>query len=757
MARVKGIHPLERHAEKIVLGVVLLVVVVALAMQFLPGRHDIEVAPGQRVAPQDVFVPLTEEARRLQARLQDTAPPVPEISDVDLTQGVDAAIGRPLIEGVPVAAVAWGPNPEIVVGGAGPLPDSFAAFVPPAPAIDGGYSHWVTVDPFFAAAHPDLAERFADGQPYDLAGVTAAATFDGAALEQALRGGADGGRGVPVQWWRGNIAVLDVQAERQQRLPDGSWSDPETVGIVLPTEFQPLASSAATPTPDEMPRIVQAAVSQASAVLSPEYLPQISGLPWLPPREWQARQDRMGQINEALQIERRIRDLQGQLERLERRSTSTQSSDDGPTRTGLSGGGAGGRGGGGADRPNREQTEAERLQSTMERLRAEIAAEQTKLQSLGLEGGIAVFLDPTRVWASATPEDQAAPGASPTGNQRGATTPGSGGLGTRQATGTPNDPTRPARSGDAGGKPVEIIGNPNVPVWVHDIAVEPGATYRYRLRVVMNNPYFGRAQNLGDAPEQQELSASPTVESPWSEWTDPVEVAARQYIFVASASDGEGGVGSALPNATIELYEMYYGFYRRGNARIVAGEPPSDGVSLPPTLVLVDPEVATPQALAELLAQRQAASAAATGTDGSSSGPSSRGRQGIGGGGVIPDSPKEAAVSSAEIPLPPGIQAAPKTWGISGGVILLDVASVPATTRNQLGGQAPPSFEAVFRDADGELLVRTQAADANAPQRRFASFLADLGELGVLFPSRATADGTGGRDAAGPAGSSGRF
>src|SRR5690606_28864814 len=153
----------------------------------------------------------------------------------------------------------------------------------------------------------------------------------------------------PPQWWRNNIAVLGVQAERQRLRADGSWSEPEPVATALPTAFDPLASQP-QPTPEQMPLIVEAATQRASAVLSPAYLPQISGLPWLPPREWEARAARMQRIGEARQIERRIADLQAQIERLERRTdTAGGGSRSGPggQAPGAGGAGAGGRSGGG--------------------------------------------------------------------------------------------------------------------------------------------------------------------------------------------------------------------------------------------------------------------------------------------------------------------------------------------------------------------------------------------------------------------------
>ena len=753
MARVKGIHPLERHAEKIVLGVVLLVVVVALVLQFLPGRNDIEVAAGRRVPPQEVFVALAEDAKRLQARIQDPAPQLPEIGEVDLADSFLASIERPVLQGVQIAAVPWGEAPGISVDGSGVLPDSFQPFVPPAPAVAAAYSHWITVDPFFAAAHPELAERFGAGQPYDLAGVTAAATFDGTALERVLRG-AEGGRGVPAQWWRNNLAVLEVRAERRRLLPDDSWSEPEPVATWLPTRFDPLASVEGAPTPEQMPQIVQAATQLASAVLSPAYLPQISGLPWLPPEQWKARAAAMDRIGVARQIERRIATLEGELERLQRREQNPGEGERGDGgRSGTRSGGPGGAGprpaapaGGQSGRGD----ESNRTQERIERLRADIEAERAKLREIGLEGGIAVFLDPAREWAPPVDPDVAVTPTAGRGSGGAAVNSG-GGQGTSSSRGRPGagDSSSGAAGGTSAGPsgvPVALLGNPSVPVWIHDTSAEPGATYAYRLRLVMNNPYFGRGQNLGNDPDQQALAASPTVESEWSEWSEPVEVGAARYFFVTGASDGEDGLGRNIPNATAELYEMYYGFYRRSAARAEAGEPVSGRAELPGTLVLVDPGETSPAAFNTLLEQRNAsASGSPSGgaADGGSGGGSRITRGTPGGESVQPSAPRPNE-AKAEITLPAGLEAVPKSREVGGDVILLDVASLPAAGQNQLGTRAAAIYQAVFRGADGSLLLRSPNTDAQSAQRQMASFLADLGELGALLPSSVSEASTAG-------------
>lgn len=71
------------------------------------------------------------------------------------------------------------------------------------------------------------------------------------------------------------------------------------------------------------------------------------------------------------------------------------------------------------------------------------------------------------------------------------------------------------------------------PIWATDVSIIPGKTYRYRLRLLVLNPYAGLPSYLVK-PEQALDVMIPT---PWSPWSDPVETRALQRALVTNIAD----------------------------------------------------------------------------------------------------------------------------------------------------------------------------------------------------------------------------
>ncbi|MEO1512285.1 MAG: hypothetical protein AAFU70_09445, partial [Planctomycetota bacterium] len=111
-----------------------------------------------------------------------------------------------------------------------------------------------------------------------------------------------------------------------------------------------------------------------------------------------------------------------------------------------------------------------------------------------------------------------------------------------------------------------------VPLLGYDLAAEPGVTYRYRTRVVLNNPLYGESQLFADNPVRADETRDAIVRSEWSSWSEPVDVLRASYFFVR---------GISLPNAvnaqsaavTVDLYAMYYGHYRSETVLLEPGDP----------------------------------------------------------------------------------------------------------------------------------------------------------------------------------------
>lgn len=75
----------------------------------------------------------------------------------------------------------------------------------------------------------------------------------------------------------------------------------------------------------------------------------------------------------------------------------------------------------------------------------------------------------------------------------------------------------------------------NVPdtiqMWAHDSTVLPGRTYRYRMRLLLFNPLCGN-----ERAESRKVRTLAWLEGPWSQWSEPVEAMQKRYFFFTSVS-----------------------------------------------------------------------------------------------------------------------------------------------------------------------------------------------------------------------------
>lgn len=614
--KVKGINPIEQHIEKIVLVLVALVLLVVLAMQFLTQPNTVDTG-NRSVPPQNVYVELQRQAETLDSQLKDASPALPAVQTTDLVarynQAFEQGSGGPerltaaLGQGFSVAA-ATGTD----ISGAGPSSDEVAVLtVPPTPAPVAG-SQWGTLDPYALVAVPEYAAFVPEEQPYDFASVTIETTFSGTALRDALSPPA--GAGVPRRFWQATgMGILGLEVERQRQNADGSWGSAEPIttppGTPLPTRA--ITEEAGLP---QLTELISKANNAAADVQRPMLPPTIAGPDWTPPSERSTDAD--SQLSEADRIRRNLERALADLERLQGTTTTTR--DPGPRdrnpgsgRTPTTGPGTGTTGTTGTSPAN--QRRVEQLQRQIEEYRAQLTALGESAQTT----------------------------ASPTGARDTGTT--------AQAS-------------------LNILEQQSVQLWAHDLGVEPGATYRYRTRVVLNNPLFRKGPVLNPDDETLQTAASqPFSRAAWSEWSEPVVVGAREYFFVTGA-DAEGSLTGGRANANIEVFRMHYGFYRKSILGLTAGDPIESSIRMPDGLFRIDTGVI----------EAQAASAAIFG---------------------------EASAS-----LPAGLTRLSGRLTIRPGVLVLDVASRPVAVTDNLGRSTTVS-EVILRDADGQVLVRTGRED----------------------------------------------
>ncbi len=222
--------------------------------------------------------------------------------------------------------------------------------------------------------------------------------------------------------------------------------------------------------------------------------------------------------------------------------------------------------------------------------------------------------------------------------------------------------------------------------WSHDFDVEPGATYRYRARLVFVNPMYGRKSSLDES--LHEFADAKLSRSEWSGWGEPVDVSWDEYYFLTGASAGNSAIGSA--SATAELYRFYYGYWRKSTVALQPGDRFVSQIELPAGLQRWD-------------VQRPAAAQAWKPDAGEA---------------------EEAAVKQPkgveELLLPPTLAVAADSW-------MLDAVESPMATAG-IGGLAEVPLEILVRGPDGQIASRSPRIDQNTPLYAVIKASAELGQ-----------------------------
>lgn len=718
--KLKGINPVEQHVERIVLGVVAVVFLAALAMQFVLTPNQVEVSAGRSVGPEAVLTTLDAEAGRVLGQVQDPSPVLPTFETPALAERLEAGLDEPVLAR-DYAAAPLGRGVEFDVGDVGAQGGPVVALaVPePAPALAAGY--WATVDPYFVREHPQVARFVPAQQPYDTPGVSIEAAVPVEPLLAALREAPEGRRPIPRGWWSAGIEILDVQAQRQRLQPDGSWGPPEPVGRPswMPTVQSRLrdqgpaqpGQSAGAPTHEITPATLTEMVSLSRTepwlTGQPAYLRTIAGLPWVPPSRVSERNDRILAREEAERlrqeiagIEERIADLQGRGGGPGRQGTPPTN----PRNVNPPPGGPAGNTPGGGGRQTTQRDQPSRVERSIERLQAEITELETELAALDLgeddqagrrgTGGQSTFnpitprgIDPVPSPAGMRPSD-----------------PGPGGFGGRSIAST--------------GRGEGLLTQDEARVWTHDLEVTPGAEYRYRVRIGVNNPLFGRAKLLGsEDPELLAEAEEPLAYSPWSAWSEPIEVDRRSYYFVTGATD-RGQIGRTTASATIELYQMYYGYYRRATESVEPGDPLEADFPVPDGLYTFDLDRIDPAAVAEYLMPQDATRRAAR-RPGSPMGP-------VG----LPVDPQDETLPAGEPPV--GVSALETRLDLGLESVLLDIAVRPSDLDENLGVARDGITEVFFFDPLQGIVVRRPDRDTQQERYRRVSLSAKAGQSADL-------------------------
>ncbi|MEQ9454178.1 MAG: hypothetical protein RLN76_06240 [Phycisphaeraceae bacterium] len=559
----KGISPIEQHLEKIVLAIAIIVLLAAFYTQFIAQPHSINEG-----SPAEVKEKVLDEIDNLRRRL-DGPSNVPDYAVSGFREHFasavdDDAIGRLRIPDR-VGQLPPPPPTEIEDAPAYNLP------TPPL-ATDLQIAHGHALLATDAAGGQgnvtnDLIQRVGGRAPYDFQYVSVAATFPFAEWIRRLETGPVRDR-VPPRWWGSRRLLAGVVLQRQELNPaTGQWSSPVIIEPI-PGQLGFIENAEQTWQPGEVQQALLALSDQQTFVQQPPFAPTRAGVPWTPPGEGLASLDPA--------THRELRDLfedlattRDRLDRLMEREQRTQNRPqrETPTRrparqptggaAGMGGGmgadGIGGPGAGATPTPNRPQpaSQLERLQQQEDELIQEI---------------IAILLPEQAQDANNNFRNQPGPGMGGMGM---------GGMGMGGMGGPAGGFGGPI-GGGIGGRPgvnpgqqaSSAITEPTIRVWAHDITVEPGKTYRYRVIVNVLNPLFRRSsieaqqraenyRKVALGPSQNELANAP--------WSEPVNTDPQTFFWLADGSLQQ-------QEAEIEIWTRFAGRWERLEERFQPGD-----------------------------------------------------------------------------------------------------------------------------------------------------------------------------------------
>lgn len=95
---------------------------------------------------------------------------------------------------------------------------------------------------------------------------------------------------------------------------------------------------------------------------------------------------------------------------------------------------------------------------------------------------------------------------------------------------------RGGRPGSSASEAVELVTHPETKVpalWFHDDTVEPGKTYRYRMRIKLWNRYVGLLRAMKDSEQAKQV----VVTGDWSVPSEPITVRPSSYYFLSSGQE----------------------------------------------------------------------------------------------------------------------------------------------------------------------------------------------------------------------------
>lgn len=586
---------IQKYVEKLVLGIALLCLLVTAWFFLMGNPFPVEVNRSQ-IGPGEIESKIGSVSKRLDQQLDSNETALPDRGIPSYAEAFVADMAKKPTTLEALTPLAHSGLDGSVVPPSGDLPTYDLPRPPIAEGILTRKGHAVLSDDIRTRDMESLIKLIGNHTPKDFAYVSVAATFDMDEWIERLQSG-DKKTRVPGRWWNSMIGVAGVMLQRQE-LDEvtGEWGN-EVLIDPLSDQIAFNPSVAFPATTQQATEAIQLVRASQEKVARPDFPMTRGNILWSPPNEDAQELDADGQ-RKLSRINSKITKLKEQIERLqeninkareapEREAPARGTRGTRGTATPRGGGGGGYDGGGGGDAGrgggrraagtarggDAELTPQDRMGTYQQQL---VEAKVQRNELLGIESDV-LSREAHRGAPGGYGGEAGGYGAG--GGYGGADSGYGGGYGGADPYGGGGGGGgyggAPGGYGAAGGYAPGGTGLPKadvpetrkIKVWAHDLSIEPGKTYRYRVVVAVLNPLY-RQKRI--APEQQEvhydrIALGPdTQELDASPWSEPVKVDSDFYFFMVKGSS---------KTVRVEVWRVYDGRWISEEFEVRPGDP----------------------------------------------------------------------------------------------------------------------------------------------------------------------------------------
>ena len=351
------------------------------------------------------------------------------------------------------------------------------------------------------------------GPPHDTTWVQVAAKFNMDSVVESFASSSDGLDSIPTQWYENGADVFDIQIERQERQGE-TWSDAEVVSVLLgKLSFREQLAEGDVDALERDAIVSKLRSGDQEQIITPDFYQLKGAKPkgLHTPELWEGEEIVEDDSPEG-KLQKDIEKIEKKISRQAKKIAKTEERIEEEKK----GGGGAPLGGGGGGRGGGS--------SKLASLQKRLARENDQLAELFEEKeALEAELETLRAESNATEE---------------------------------------------------VIMTGDVWVWAHDVTVDPGKTYRYRMTLQLANPFFGHKPSLYQ--EQKQLAQSVTIPSTVSPWTTEVKVEESKQWFVVDSKMSDEGISpspSDRGHVTVESFAFSDGEWVSKERFVFVGQP----------------------------------------------------------------------------------------------------------------------------------------------------------------------------------------